>query len=351
MSLLGKVVAILNVLAALLFMYLGAIDWGKHQAQTYPVFRNELLFHGLPADEDDQGTHMPPTKLAKQIGTPALNEIYPTTNFSGGELGGDNVGTQEAEVQRVRAKVKQKIDSLDGDAAKRSYLREALLGLARNAGERSAVHQRVNDPKTTLADLAGDLDSWFEVTLAAARVAEGAAAGKDGYDVRRQAIAHLLYCLSPEPAWHDRVRAVVGLIAYTREAESQAAALEEMTRQLEIAMADDQATFERDYTALVQRLHYLADQVDHLSYDLISQKDLAEAHRVLVKSRERDVEEFTTRLTDGQAKLRKTLAKQAELETKLHTTWKNLTQAVNENIKLEKQIRDLELGQENGERP
>ncbi|HMC65049.1 MAG TPA: hypothetical protein VKI65_08915 [Gemmataceae bacterium] len=349
MSMLGKVLAILNVLAALLFVYLAAIDWAKHQQQSYPVFRNELIFHGLPVDDDDMGTHTPPTKLAGHLSRQTLTDIYPAG--AGGDLAGEQVRTQEDEVTRVRASLRQKINSLDGDAAKRNYLKETLLGLARNAGERGAMLQRVNDPKVSVADLTGDLDRWFEETLSPARVAEGAAAQKQGYDIRRQAIAHLLYNLSPEPAWHDRVRAVVGLIAYSREAETQAAALEEMARQVELAMADDQATFEREYAGTVQHLHRLADEVDRLAYDLKTQQELVTAHQVLVKLRQKDVEDFTNRLAAVQVNLREALQKQRNLEDRLYNTRVGLIRLVNENVNLERQLRDLELGSENGERP
>src|SRR5437867_10693796 len=115
MSLLGKVLAILNVLAALLFVYLASIDWAKHQSQSYPVFRNELIFHGLPVDDDDMGTHTPPTKLAGHLSRQTLTEIYPAGAVGSGDLAGEQVRTQEDEVTRVRASVRQKINSLDGD--------------------------------------------------------------------------------------------------------------------------------------------------------------------------------------------------------------------------------------------
>ena len=342
MSMLGKVLAILNVLAALLFVYLAAVDWGKHQALSYAVFRNELVFNGLPVDEEEGGSHVPPVRLASHMGTQTLNEIY--AGASGGELSGEFVKTQEAEVARVRSRMRQKIESLDGDPLKRAYLKNVLLALARNAAERSYSAQRADDSKVSVSELSADLDKWFSEALTA-RVLE-AEAYQDAYDAKRQAIAHLLYNLSPESAWHDRVRAVVGLIEYAREAESQAAALEEMTRQVELAMADEQTTFERAYASWVLRLRYLGDQIDQLQHDLKIQKDLAEAHRVLVKSREADVKDFTTRVATAQSNLRMALDKQRGIEKKLFETRKDLDDKVRENLELEKQIRDLELGEQ-----
>src|SRR5207244_11864563 len=124
-AMLAQVIASLIVRAALLCVIVASIDWAKHRQLAYPVFRNELIFHGLPVDDDDMGTHTPPTKLAGHLSRQTLTDIYPAG--AGGDLAGEQVRTQEDEVTRVRASVRQKINSLDGDAAKRSYLKEILL--------------------------------------------------------------------------------------------------------------------------------------------------------------------------------------------------------------------------------
>src|SRR5262249_16339730 len=166
MSILGKVLVILNVLAALVFVYLAAVDWGKRQDLSYKVFRNELIFNGLPVDDEEGGSRVPPVRLASQISTQTLNEMYGAAT-GGEELGGEKVKTQEAEVTRDPGKTRQKTDSLDGDAAKRAYLRNVLLALSRNAAERTYAAQRAGDPKVPISELSADLDKWFSEGLTA----------------------------------------------------------------------------------------------------------------------------------------------------------------------------------------
>ena len=56
MSLLGKVLALLNVLAAVGFFYLATADRAKRQSWAYAVYRHQLAIDGL-VDLDPLITH------------------------------------------------------------------------------------------------------------------------------------------------------------------------------------------------------------------------------------------------------------------------------------------------------
>ena len=55
MSILGKLLAVGNVLVAVGFLSLAAMDWAKRHAWTYAVYRHELALTGLPIDDSDRG--------------------------------------------------------------------------------------------------------------------------------------------------------------------------------------------------------------------------------------------------------------------------------------------------------
>src|SRR5438874_1054134 len=91
------------------------------------------------------------------------------------------------------------------------------------------------------------------VLLAIVFVYRAAGEGKDSRgkeldrEQRRQEIAHVLFNLSDQDAAHDRVRKVVGLRAYTQEADRTATALNDMARRVEVALADDRGRFEAQH--------------------------------------------------------------------------------------------------------
>src|SRR5215471_11112220 len=55
MSMLGKVLACLNVLVAIALAVLVALDYGKRQAWAYSVFRHDLAVKGIPLNPEELG--------------------------------------------------------------------------------------------------------------------------------------------------------------------------------------------------------------------------------------------------------------------------------------------------------
>src|SRR5438309_11371468 len=50
MALFGKILAGLNIVAAIAFLCLAGMDWGKRTDAEYQVFRAEMTLNGLPLD-------------------------------------------------------------------------------------------------------------------------------------------------------------------------------------------------------------------------------------------------------------------------------------------------------------
>src|SRR5437763_2090598 len=100
MSLFGKLLAVLNVLAAAAVVYLAAADYGKRRAWSYSLFRHELALNGLPIDRDELDEDGAP--IADKITDEALREMF-------SPVGGDARPTQEAEVDRLQQQLQRRI--------------------------------------------------------------------------------------------------------------------------------------------------------------------------------------------------------------------------------------------------
>ena len=54
MSLVGKIFAILNVLAAIGFVIIAGMDYSQRHRWAYTVYRHQLLLDGLPIDDAEK---------------------------------------------------------------------------------------------------------------------------------------------------------------------------------------------------------------------------------------------------------------------------------------------------------
>src|SRR5688572_6670828 len=113
MSVLGKVLAVLNIVAALAFVYLATQVRGARQAWSYAAFRHELVLDGVPLDAE----------VKDRDGTPVVERLTPATL---GQLGGV-ARTLREEAERRKAELRGEIDQAGDDAAKRRKLEEILL--------------------------------------------------------------------------------------------------------------------------------------------------------------------------------------------------------------------------------
>src|SRR5262249_37745639 len=102
MSLLGKLLAILNVLAAIGFVFLVVMDWQARHQWVHAVFVHERAIEGLPFN--DKETDPDGNNLAKDMTEKTRLAILG---------GGKPVKTQVQEVGEVKNELQSKITSSD----------------------------------------------------------------------------------------------------------------------------------------------------------------------------------------------------------------------------------------------
>jgi hypothetical protein len=130
MSLLGKVLVVLNILGAAGLVYLGATNYAKRRIWAHRVFEHELAIRGLPLDAQERDERGRP--IAGLIGEETQKDL-----FAG--VAGQPVRTQQEEVDRVKNAV---LAPLQGVTDKRKQLflyARVLLPLARSYLEREGL--------------------------------------------------------------------------------------------------------------------------------------------------------------------------------------------------------------------
>jgi hypothetical protein len=128
MSIFGKILAILNVLAVIGALALLAMDYAKRQTWAHAVFRQQLVAEGLPVDDqevDGQGH-----KLADDLTPATLQDIF---------KGSSPVNTQVAEVKRVQQELNSKIQGAGDNKQKIYVLARILTPLALTGEQREEL--------------------------------------------------------------------------------------------------------------------------------------------------------------------------------------------------------------------
>lgn len=116
MSLLGKLLAFLNIVFILGTLALFGMNFAKRQNWEYAVFRHDLMMDGLPLDEAEKDALQQPA--VSKIGEQTKQELFKQTSPP------QAVTTQEAEVQRVKGQ-------LDGQIQSAGDKKKQMLALAR----------------------------------------------------------------------------------------------------------------------------------------------------------------------------------------------------------------------------
>jgi hypothetical protein len=319
----GKVLAVLCVLAAIGFMSLAALNYGKRQAWEYRVQQENFIINGVPVDE--QETDAEGQVLANLLGKKMA-----------ADLGVSEGATQRKEVEQRKSQLRSEIAGLPNDAAQRRRLETVLLSLARTWGEREALRREIYDPQVTVDAL---LDGPFE------RAFKEALAGKElALDLRRQAIAHVLFNLADTPEDMNRVAALVGLASYSRAVDAQAAALQSMIPEIRAAIEQDRAAFVVNYKSLLLRILALNERVLDARITLEKKRDLENKHQTAVSERQKDVKDLEADIRATQKRVEEALARQAALENELFATQRAIADADEMNQNLEKKIKSQELG-------
>ncbi|HEV3258302.1 MAG TPA: hypothetical protein VG013_15590 [Gemmataceae bacterium] len=334
MGILGKILAILNVLTAALFVYLAAADWGKRQSWSYAVWRFDRANHGIPVDSEERD----PTEGKKLVDEWAklLPDLFGAV--------GPAVATQEDEVKRVRDQFQGDIERETAEAAKRQKLSDLLVPLARTGPERDAVRQAI---ATAKMDVLLGADGPFQKAFDRALAEKNSAGKPRNPDERREAIAHLLFNLGQKDAtaresWDKRLLVVIGLKAFADEASRQAQALHGMTQRVKLAMADDLAAFETQHNARVRELRVLDRRLTDAQAQFTDLAEQHEKHQHLVNDRADERDKLKQQLEDARALAQNALKKQADVEEHLFKAQIEVDNGQKQNERLEGEIRGLE---------
>ncbi len=340
MSLLGKILAIVNVFAVIGVLLLGAMDYGKRQEWSYAYFLHGLALDGLPvtgAEKDPEG-HLLADKINDKTRASLFNAV-----------GGQPVSTQVQEVERVHKLVQAKLDEAGPDG-RVQVLTRILLPLARTNAQREDLLAR----KANADALQEQVELAFQPALLG-KVATPEGSKDLDPDQRRQAIAHLLFVLldslkdddAADPLAgqaYPRYLTVVGLEAGVRAVNEQARILETIPVELAAEMQRDLGLFVQKHQALVYEMQERALEVERQNALLASLKDQTNQRETVVKEQKRRIKQFEDELADARQETGKQVKELRDMSQKLYGLRVEVRDAEALNQKLEKKIRDLEAG-------
>lgn len=359
MTLLGKILALVNILAAIAFVYFAASDYAARRQAAYGIYRMDLQIDGLPLDDAEQDVEG--NVRAKNLTQNLQNELFQ-------QAGGSPVTSQLNELDRVKGVVKQRIDS--GDAItvadpldpknqlslatpdqKRAFF---LLFLARSVSPQVVAQDQppVLD-RTTLIDQlkAGNkvTDEDFERVFSTVRSIS------DPGDKRR-AVAEVLFSLVEPVALaggeqgerladlpaYKRFVVVVGLKAAVQAVDAVAAAQARMTAEADEILYANRAKFTAEHNQMVSIIRDLEDQHRRAAAALEAQRNQTAAQEQIVKERERQVNDLKARLDAARKATKDELAKQTKVQDAVLAAQRSLRDANGKNQDLLKEIQSLE---------
>jgi hypothetical protein len=309
MSTLGKVLLVLNLLAAGGLAYLTAQDWSKRQEIQGGLLRYHLTLQGLPTEvqKGDATDTVPieiktPSGVTLQVARKKILDAH-FSGATGGDIygGGGTVTSLLEELQRVETKLLTLLNNQQGDAGKLAFLVGSinasgqfqpalLLRMAESFEERTALRSLAYPAPATpelLQKNAKEAENRLKVKLTAlnglpqpkAAATQAAAieelkkaieknpkdeaakaklaaistqqppSTRDDND-RRRRIALFLMLLDPSAAWQKRTMTVTGLKTYHAALNEQVNRLTDIARQTERGIETDQVRFETQYDLL-----------------------------------------------------------------------------------------------------
>jgi hypothetical protein len=364
MSLLGKILAILNVLAALGFAFLALADYSKRQSWSYQVFLHDTAIDGLPVDKDELGLDGRPR--LDDLGKETQQEIFK-------QAGGQPVATQLDELERVNTLVQNKLSQSDLDVPdplnpkgklklQTPVQRYAwvLLPLARTASMRDGLIERMRQPQAE-----GDM-GWLDATWAWAMPAQLEAAFETARKKKnpadpgdqRELIADLLLALSElptgdapasdtQPALADttaykRMLAVVGLKEAVAAVDRRTIMLEHMANEAGDSAIRERLAFVNEHQALLGRIQDLSEQLQIEDDFLQGLKNQVAAQKQLVSNRADEVKKLDGQLAAARKKTQQMLDEQTSTQQAVFDAQLKLRDANQENQELLRKIQALE---------
>jgi hypothetical protein len=140
MSLLGKILVVVNLLGALAFGLVASLDYGAHRVWTRANFQYDVFIRGLPLNDEEKDADGRP--IYQDIPESMAKELF---NGQRGPV----VLTQVKEVARVKADLDRALQGAgSGDREQIVAYARVLLPLARTNGQR----ERLNSLRSYLLD-------------------------------------------------------------------------------------------------------------------------------------------------------------------------------------------------------
>ncbi len=399
MTLFGKILLVLNLLAAVAFLVLMLLVTGQRNAWEYTTFLHGKVPTGTPVDKEqpdvaddavlDDLFRPARDKLADVIETSKEDEGQKKQRLErtlqswarpgqagkvadelraaqGGtrELVTDLrrplsksqqlkkvrpllvVKTQQEEVQRWHDYLVADLNARGDEAAKRQRLAEILVPMAATLNERIELMQKCKTaPLDELLGPSGPFEMAFRPALAPTENTAG----------KGQTIAGLLFSLAQirgpdgqleDPSASTRAALVIGLREYNQAAALHARQLQDMAAEVRQQMYygpnSERARFVNQHHAILDELKLMAVEIGDRKYTL-AQLDAEKARlQDQIKARTLVVQEYTDKLKKAGTEVTADRARQAELEKQLFQALLDLARAGDQNLALEREIRRLE---------
>jgi hypothetical protein len=352
MSLLGKILTFLNVLAAIGFFVMAGMDWNKRQLWAEAVIEHKLLFEGLPLDEHEMDLEGNPR--SKDLEQKAVQKLFQQAG-AGGSPEKDK-WTQVDELKRVKSELQRRFEDAAVKGTKGEKVADVLIHLATSMKERLRLKELATDEKKT-EQLESEFNQVFDEPLSAG---ETSGPPKHTPEQRRQMIAHLV-CATADilrqgegeggqvPAFteskaYKRALATTGLGACSREVEAEATDLQHFTDDIMAGVDRDRALFLSSYHDRLAQIEDLAEKVERQRAWLRLQKDMVDNQRTLVEARQAEVNKLEKVLAAAREATREQLAVQLRMERELFKSRQEQRDAFETNLRLEQRLRTMEKG-------
>ncbi len=333
MSLLGKVLTILNALTAIAFLVLAGMDYSARNNWAHAVFRHKLAIHGLPLDDKDDSWR-PGRAIVKDVSDKTLAELF-------ARAGGGPSKTQLAAIAFAKTQALELIDAGKDDQEKRKRVALVWLPLIKHASFRDNASKAI--AATPIDQLRANVEGLFDEVTADLNKPQN---DKTTADHRRMKVADLLYNFFPgeDEKLRERCLAVVGLEAYVAAADRQATNLFGMIQNLDQLLREESAAFARQYQDLLPKLVLLNDQLKADRARLDQQKKFFEQHNLLYQARKAERDELQDQIGRQSELATAETTSLATLQQRLFDLQREIAAAREANEKLETQIRTKETG-------
>jgi hypothetical protein len=346
MSILGKVLLVLNVLAAIGFFVMAGMDWSKRYEWANSALVQRLVIEGLPVDDHEPDLEGNPR--VKDFRKDALDKLFQSA-------GGSPSKTQAEEVERVKGEIQKWVEDTAHKGTKTQRLAQVLMHLTQSMKDRDEL-KALGENEKNEGTLQNKLDEWF--TGALVPPPAGNAPPKLDRDVQREKIAHLLFCCAdllrqdegtPPPGLiaskaYQRALATIGIKECAGEIQRETAVLSRFTDDVKDGMDRDRTAFVEAHRTLVAQIEDLADKCERQKSILKFHQELVDKQRTLANIRENEVIQMEKDLAAARDATAEQLKIQNAMEAQLFKNRRDQRTTFETNLKLERQLRSLEKG-------